>query len=110
MSTGFCGMSLGLFISVLCTDENAAMQAALGTMYPCLLLSGIMWPIEAMPTALWYISRAMPTALSAEAMRSVISRGFDMTATSVWAGVVSSSGWSVLLLMLSLLLIKLRGV
>uniref|UniRef100_A0A1I8GMR1 ABC transporter domain-containing protein n=1 Tax=Macrostomum lignano TaxID=282301 RepID=A0A1I8GMR1_9PLAT len=107
---GFSGMSLGLLISVLCTDENSAMQAALGTMYPCLLLSGIMWPTEAMPVALWYMSRALPTTLLAESMRSVISRGFGMSATSVWLGFVSASGWSVFLLLAALLLIKLRGI
>ena len=37
---GWCGMAYGLFISALVDNEMSAMQFALGSFYPVLLLSG----------------------------------------------------------------------
>lgn len=40
MLQGLCGMSFGLLISSVCDTEAGAVQAALGSFYPILLLSG----------------------------------------------------------------------
>ena len=37
---GLCGMAYGLFISSLVDDEISALQFALGSFYPVILLSG----------------------------------------------------------------------
>ena len=37
---GLVGMALGLLISAVCDEENTAIQCALGTVYPNVLLSG----------------------------------------------------------------------
>ena len=49
---GVCGMAFGLVISALCDNEQDAIQLALGSFYPNLLLSGIIWPLEGMPEQL----------------------------------------------------------
>jgi ABC-type multidrug transport system permease subunit len=49
---GLCGMCFGFVISAICELERNAIQLALGSFYPTLLLSGVIWPIEGMPTAL----------------------------------------------------------
>jgi hypothetical protein len=45
-----CGRCLGgvdgLMISTLVSDEVGAIQMAMGTFFPVLLLSGILWPLE----------------------------------------------------------------
>ena len=46
---GICGMAFGLLVSALCDNEQDAIQLALGSFYPNLLLSGIIWPLEGMP-------------------------------------------------------------
>lgn len=46
---GICGMAFGLVISALCDNEQDAIQLALGSFYPNMLLSGIIWPLEGMP-------------------------------------------------------------
>ena len=53
---GTCGMAFGLVISALCDTENDAIQLALGSFYPNLLLSGIIWPLEGMPKELRFVS------------------------------------------------------
>jgi ABC-type multidrug transport system permease subunit len=51
---------LGFLLSVACPSENAATQATIGSFYPILLLSGILWPVEGMPyyfqAITWYIN------------------------------------------------------
>ena len=49
-------MAFGLVISALCDTENDAIQLALGSFYPNLLLSGIIWPLEGMPKELRFVS------------------------------------------------------
>jgi len=46
---GTAGMCYGLMISAAFDDLIAAMQVSLGSFYPNLLLSGILWPVEGMP-------------------------------------------------------------
>jgi len=48
----------------------------MGTFFPSMLLSGVIWPIEAIPEWLRYISYALPTTWAAESMRSVMLRGW----------------------------------
>ncbi len=43
---GVTGMMFGLVIASKVTEERDAMQCALGSFFPALLLSGVMWPIE----------------------------------------------------------------
>ncbi len=40
------GMMFGLTITSKVTEERDAMQSALASFFPALLLSGVMWPVE----------------------------------------------------------------
>lgn len=52
---GMCGMCFGFLISSICELERNAIQLALGSFYPTLLLSGVIWPIEGMPIVLRWV-------------------------------------------------------
>lgn len=52
MLQGICGTTIGLIISAVCRTQQDATQIALGIFYPNLILSGIIWPVESMPTIL----------------------------------------------------------
>ena len=43
---GTTGMTYGLFLSTRVHDETEAVQSALGSFFPILLLSGVLWPVE----------------------------------------------------------------
>lgn len=53
---GMCGMCFGFVISAICELERNAIQLALGSFYPTLLLSGVIWPIEGMPVVLKWVN------------------------------------------------------
>ncbi len=98
---GMTGMMYGLYLSTLVEDETQAIQAALGSFFPVLLLSGVIWPIEGIPIGLRYISYILPTTWAADAMRSILVRGWGMLEQSVWLGFVAVVAWQILFITLA---------
>ncbi|CAG2112457.1 unnamed protein product, partial [Medioppia subpectinata] len=75
---GTTGMAFGLVVSALCQQENTAVMMILGTFYPNLILSGIIWPLEAMPYWIRWFSYIQPQTLPTESLRNVLSRGWSL--------------------------------
>jgi len=71
------------------------MTAALGAFFPALLLSGVIWPVEAIPIPLYWLSLSLPTTWAAEAGRSIMSRGWGVEHQQVWLGIVVPCAWSL---------------
>jgi ABC-2 type transport system permease protein len=66
----------GLLISVLTRNQMVATQVAtMSSMLPSMLLSGFVFPIENMPTALQWISRVVPARYYVAGLRGVLLRG-----------------------------------
>ncbi|KAL3887370.1 hypothetical protein ACJMK2_027312 [Sinanodonta woodiana] len=105
---GFCGMALGMIFSSICDNENSAIQCALGSVYPMLLLSGIIWPVEAIPIWMRYISYSLPMTYAADALRCVLSRGWDITMMPVWRGYLATMGWSLGLLLIAAIILRIK--
>ena len=69
-------MILGLCLAALFYDQETVLQVTLASFYPVLLMSGIIWPIEAQP--LWlsmYVSRFLPLTYATEAFRLILEKG-----------------------------------
>ena len=90
---GIGGMMWGLIISSLARDERSAVQIAMGSILPFLLLSGIIWPIEAIPKGMRVISNVLITTWGAEVMRSIFTRGWGLENEGVWEGILISFAW-----------------
>lgn len=106
MSLGLAGMMLGLTISASTEDEQKATQLALGTFFPTLLLSGVIWPLQGMPLPLRYVSYCLPTTWAADAMRSIMSRGWGMSYPEVWKGFLITWSWLTFLFFVSVRSLK----
>ena len=59
------------------------MQLNMPVLFPVLLLSGILWPVQALPTWIQPLAWAMPTTWTAEAFRSIMIRGWGLENTGV---------------------------
>ena len=105
---GLCGMAFGLVVSALCDNEQDAIQLALGSFYPNLLLSGIIWPLEGMLPQLRYISYILPQTYACEAMRGMLSRGWGIEWPQVYAGYLVTLAWTLAQLVLSAFILKMR--
>ncbi|XP_053947135.1 ABC transporter G family member 23 isoform X1 [Anastrepha ludens] len=105
---GLCGMCFGFLISSVCELERNAIQLALGSFYPTLLLSGVIWPIEGMPIVLRYISLCLPLTLATTSLRSILTRGWAITEKAVYSGFLSTLAWIFGFLILTLLVLRAK--
>ncbi|MGZ4869792.1 MAG: ABC transporter permease [Halobacteriota archaeon] len=85
---------LGIMLSSFARREAQAIQFLPIVVLPAFLLSGVFWPIQAIPEWLRPVSYILPTTYAVEAVRSVILRGGgldkiypDVTALLIFAGV-----------------------
>ncbi|CAF2587733.1 unnamed protein product [Rotaria sp. Silwood2] len=100
---GICGMSYGLLISSVCEQEIEVMEVALGSVFPILLSSGIIWPLEGMPSAMRFLSNFTPLTHSVEAMRC-----WSFGYFKVWFGFVNAGAWSLGFFVIAAILFALR--
>ena len=85
---------LGIMLSSFARREAQAIQFLPIVVLPAFLLSGVFWPIQAIPEWLRPVSYILPTTYAVEAVRSVILRGWgldkiypDVVALLIFAGV-----------------------
>ncbi|XP_053995449.1 ABC transporter G family member 20 isoform X1 [Hylaeus anthracinus] len=105
---GLCGMCFGFVISAICELERNAIQLALGSFYPTLLLSGVIWPVEGMPTVLRYISQGLPLTMATTSLRSMLTRGWTISEPDVYNGFISTIIWIVVFLTISIMVLKFK--
>lgn len=86
----------------------SAIQLSLGIFFPTLLFSGIVWPIEGMSTYLRYLSYALPQTYAIEGLRSIFFRGWNIDMPVVYGGIFITLGWTISLLAMSLVVVRVR--
>ncbi len=72
-------LSLGLFISTVAQTQFQAMQMAIVTMLPSILMSGFMFPFEGMPKVAQWIAQLLPLTHFNEIIRGIVLRGAALT-------------------------------
>lgn len=103
----FTSLALGIFISSITQTQQAAMlTAGIGLLMPCMLLSGLIFPIESMPALLQGISCIVPARWFTEALRDVMIKGLGFVA--IWKDVALLSAMCTLLMAISIKNLKNR--
>jgi len=67
----FSFTGIGTIISGLASEPREAMMLSNLLRFPMMFLGGVFFPIEAMPTPLPYVARAMPLTYATEALRAI---------------------------------------
>lgn len=70
-----CSLAMGMLISTISKTQLQAMQAAVAMILPSVLLSGFMFPREAMPKIVYYISNIIPMTYFLEILRGIMVKG-----------------------------------
>jgi ribosome-dependent ATPase len=70
----FTALGLGLLVSTVARTQLQAIQIAFIIMLPSILLSGFVFPREAMPTPMYLLSFAIPVTYFIEILRGIILR------------------------------------
>lgn len=71
----FSALGVGLFISTISKTQLQAMQLSMFMIMPNILLSGYMFPREAMPKTIYAISTIFPLTYFIEVLRGIILKG-----------------------------------
>ncbi len=80
-------LTLGLVISTIAKTQLQAMQMTVFILLPSILLSGFMFPYEAMPKAAQYISEALPATHFMRMSRAIVLRDaevLELTFDALW--------------------------
>ncbi len=90
-------LGLGILISTQAETERTAIMAALaGLLLPTLMLSGFIFPLEAMPRPLWALSNVFPARWFLTIVRGVMVKGAGLA--DLWREIAILAAMSVGLL------------
>lgn len=92
-------LGVGLFISTLVDTQAQAMQLGFFFLMPNILLSGFMFPREAMPDVAQWIGAALPLTYYLRLLRGLLLRGVGLE--SLWPDAVVMVGFAVGLIAVS---------
>lgn len=71
----FCSLAIGMMISTISKNQLQAMQMTLLIILPSVLLSGFVFPREAMPLPIFYAGYFIPLTYFLEILRGIIVKG-----------------------------------
>ena len=74
----FASLGLGLFVSTVARTQAQAMQLSFMLLLPNILLSGFMFPREAMPKVMQVLSSALPLTYYLRVLRGVLLKGVGL--------------------------------
>ena len=94
-------LGLGLFISTLVTRQAQAIQVSFFFLLPNVLLSGFMFPREAMPKAAAIFGLVLPLTHFLQIMRGIVLKGVGLA--ELWPQVLALVGFSALFITFSTL-------
>lgn len=92
-------LGLGLFLSTLVRTQTQAMQLGFFFLLPNILLSGFMFPREAMPAPAQWLGNAIPLTYYLRVLRGVLLKGSGLDA--LWPDAAILTLFAVLLVALS---------
>jgi ABC-2 type transport system permease protein len=92
-------LSLGLFISTLVQTQQQAIQVSFFFMLPSILLSGFMFPRQAMPEFFQWLGLLLPLTPFLEVLRGILLKGVGLEA--LWPQTLLLAGFAVGLITLA---------
>ncbi|HEV8357010.1 MAG TPA: ABC transporter permease [Gemmatimonadales bacterium] len=92
-------LAVGLFVSTLVSTQAQAMQLGFMFLLPNILLSGFMFPREAMPAPAQWLGAVLPLTYFLRVLRGILLKGIGLE--SLWREAVALVGFSVVLIALS---------
>ncbi|MDU4959424.1 MAG: ABC transporter permease [Sporomusaceae bacterium] len=94
-------LALGVLISTLARTQMQAMQMSFFIFLPSTLLSGFMFPREAMPAFFYYLGYLMPITFYLEILRGIILKGIGLN--FLWSQVLTLSAYIFAVLTVSVI-------
>ncbi len=99
--------ALGILLSNLAKTEGQAVQFVPFIILPVFLLSGVFWPIQAIPVWLRPLSYLVPPTYAVDACRAVLLKGWGIN--KIWPDILALILFALLFLVLATLSLKRRS-
>jgi ABC-2 type transport system permease protein len=103
----FGHQGLGILLSAGARNELQAVQFIPLVLFPSILLAGLFWPIESIPSYLQPLSYIIPLHYGIDAERSIMLRGWGIG--EIWLDIVVLVFFALLTLSASVLLLKKKN-
>jgi len=103
---GVGNQGLGFMLSSFAKNEFQAIQFLPLILFPSLLLSGVFWPLEAVPALLRPVSSFVPLTYAVEGLRCVMIRGWSVD--GIWFELSVLVAFAAAMLLLSVYGLKRR--
>ncbi|NTV89189.1 MAG: ABC transporter permease, partial [Clostridiales bacterium] len=97
----YCSLSIGMLISTFARNQLQAMMGMVMILLPSILLSGFIFPREAMPWIINLFGYAIPLTYFLDIVRSIVLKGVGIT--YLWDDVIALSVFTVLILTIAVL-------
>jgi ABC-2 type transport system permease protein len=92
-------LAVGLFVSTIARTQQQALQLSFFFVLPNILLSGFMFPREAMPEVAQWLGLVLPLTFYLQILRGVLLKGLTMA--YVWPEVLALAGFATIFIALS---------
>lgn len=102
----YCSLSIGMLISTFANNQMQAMMVMVIVLLPSILLSGFIFPREAMPGVISAIGYVIPLTYFLDIIRGIMLKGVGMS--FLWDDVVALCIFTVLILMVAVLRFRKR--
>lgn len=97
----YCSLSIGMLISTFAQNQMQAMMVMVVVMLPSILLSGFIFPREAMPPVVSWIGYAIPLTYFLDIIRGIMLKGVGIH--FLWADIVALFAFTVIILTIATL-------
>jgi len=103
----FCGLGIGLLVSIIAKNQQLAYTVAiLTTMLPAFLLSGFISPIASMPRIIQIVTYIVPARYFLTALRGIFLKGYGFG--QIWTEIAILAAFAALVFIAALKRLKLR--
>ncbi len=100
----YCSLSMGMLISTFAKNQMQAMMVMVVVLLPSILLSGFMFPREAMPTVVSLIGYVIPLTYFLDIVRGIMLKGVGIG--FLWNDVIALSAFTLAILSLAVMRFK----
>lgn len=95
----YCSLSIGMLISTFAKNQMQAMIVMVFVLLPSILLSGFIFPREAMPAAISYIGYIIPLTYFLDIIRGIMLKGTGIS--YLWQDTAALLGFTIVILFIA---------
>lgn len=101
MTQNLAGIAYGMLLSATFKQTHTAAVVAIGTIFFIFFISGVLWPVQAIPRWGRWFANIQPCTIPIATLRSILSRGWGFYDLNVYKGYAVSIIWTIILFFVS---------